>query len=115
MKRIHYMLVIILVLAAAGAGLYLFLNKKVEDKASQMPPPAGPGATAESAKEALEKKRLNDTLRTLEETRKMNEMNNPHKLPHQDPTANVRKTLDTINDINRINKLNRDLRNNKKP
>jgi hypothetical protein len=113
MNRVLKLLAPVLLLGIVAAGAYYFWNRRVQQKEAQLPAPRqGPGAAPTDAETEREQKaRLEQTLRTMEETRRLNEQARPGSTPPgANPNADVQRTFKTIEEINRLNRLNRENR-----
>jgi hypothetical protein len=85
-------------LVVLGAGIYIFVVKPMAVReAGPLLQKQGPGRTRENA--FLEERRT-----TEEESRRLKPVSGT---PH-DPTADVRRTLETIQEINRLNRMNQE-------
>jgi hypothetical protein len=107
-------LIPVLVLGIGFGLLYRSWSGRA-DKAAELPAPAegpGPGAPSTDAdQEKLQKQRLEQTLKAMEETRRLNEQSRPAGLPPgANPSADVQRTFKTLEEINRLNRLNREMR-----
>lgn len=110
LRRVVRILVPILIVGIGLGAAYLYWSKRAADPAAGLPKPGeGPGPAVVSDQEQRE--RLEETLRTMEETRRLNEQARPDgsTLP-TNPNADLQKTFKTIEEINRLNRLNREMR-----
>lgn len=111
LKRVVRILIPILIVGIGLGAAYFYWSKRAADPTADLPKPGeGPGPAVVSDQE--QKERLEETLRAMEETRKLNEQARPDAspLPPTNPTADLQKTFKTLEEINRLNRLNREMR-----
>src|SRR5688572_33095657 len=96
MNKILRILIPVLIVGIGLAGVYYYYERRLAKEASYLPPPSKtPGLSPEKAalEQESQKERLENTLRSMDETRKLNERagaDPKNLMPAQDPTAEVR-------------------------
>jgi hypothetical protein len=113
LKRVLRLLIPAALLAAGAWVVYRHYSAEADRREASLPAPSDvPGLSPEKADalQRLQRKRLQETLRTMEETRRQNPPTTADRLPPQGPTSDVQRTFKTLDEINRLNRLNREMR-----
>lgn len=113
LKRILRILIPVFVVGAGLWGLYRYYTAKVEKEASRLPPSsnaAGISAEEAEAQKKTQRQRLEEALRRMDETRRLNRKASGRSVAPANPVEDVQNTFQTINEINRLNRLNQEMR-----